>query len=167
MNKLTKYRRFIISLVGILPLILSLGTSQVALAAMASSDISISLVANRSGETITYTATMTNLGPDDGTSVDVHFILPDQLQLVSMTCDRGISPDTPFCEYGTLAAGETVVSLLVAKPNPGARKGNPEVTTTVTVSFEVDCNFDPDHCTFDPNLSNNSASVTMKLTGKP
>ena len=167
MNKLIKYRRFIVNIIGILPLLLSLGTSQVALAAMATSDISITLVANRSGETITYTATMTNLGPDDGTSVDVHFILPDQLRLVSMTCDRGISPDTPFCEYGTLAAGETVVSLLVAKPNPGAQKGNPDVTTTASVSFEVDCNFDPEHCTFDPNLSNNSASVTMKLTGKP
>jgi hypothetical protein len=109
---------------------------------------------------------MTNLGPDDAVATDVGFSLPDQLRLVSMTCDLGISPDTPFCEYGSLNAGETVVSILVAKPNLGARKGNPELTTTASVFFEVDCSFDPD-CTFDPDLSNNSASITMKLTGKP
>jgi len=167
MNTLTKYRRFIINIIGILPLILSLGTSEVAFAATATSDISLALVASRAGETITYTATMTNLGPDDANSVDVGFTLPDQLRLVSMTCDRGISPDTPFCEYSTLAAGETVVSILVAKPNPGAQKGNPDLTTIANVFFEVDCSFDPDNCTFDPNLSNNSSSVTIKLTGKP
>jgi uncharacterized repeat protein (TIGR01451 family) len=167
MNKLLKYRRFIVSLVGILPLLLSLGTSQVAFAAMATSDISLTLVAQRAGKTITYIATMTNLGPDNGNSVDVGFSLPDQLSLVSMTCDQGISPDTPFCEYSSLAAGETVVSILVAKANPGAQKGNPDVTTTASVFFETDCSFYPDYCTFDPNLSNNSASVTIKLTGKP
>jgi len=166
MNKFKQYRRFIMSIIGILPLILSLGTSQVALAAMATSDIALTLVAHRAGETITYTVTMTNLGSDNANSVDTQFILPDQLRLVSMTCDRGISPDTPFCEYATLAAGETVVSILVAKPNLGAQKGNPNVTTTANVSFEVDCNYDPNNCTFDPDMSNNSASVTMKLAGK-
>ena len=167
MNKFTKYRRFIVNMIGILPLLLSLGTSKVAFAATATSDISLTLVAERVGQTITYTATMTNLGPDDANSGDVGFTLPDQLRLVSMTCDLGISPDTPFCEYGSLAAGETVVSILVAKPYPGAQKGNPELTTTATVFFEVDCSFDPDNCTFDPDLSNNSASITIKLTGKP
>ena len=166
MNKLLNYRRFILHLIGILPIIMSLGTSQVALAATATSDIALTLVAHRAGDTITYTATMTNLGPDDAVATDVGFTLPDQLRLVSMTCDLGISPDTPFCEYSSLNAGETVVSILVAKPNLGAHKGNPELTTTASVFFEIDCSFDP-NCTFDPNLSNNSASVTMKLTGKP
>jgi uncharacterized repeat protein (TIGR01451 family) len=169
MNKFASHGRVIIYLIG-MALILSLGTSRVAFAAMSTSDISLTLVAHESrqvGGEVTYTATMTNLGPDDGNSVDVGFTLPDQLRLVSMTCDRGISPDTPFCEYGSLAAGETVVSILVAKPNPGAQKGNPELTTTASVFFEVDCNFDPNNCTFDPNLSNNSASVTIRLTGKP
>ena len=164
-NKLIKYRRFIINLVGIFPLILSLGTSQVALAATSTSDISLTLVAKRAGNTITYTATMTNLGPQDAVAVDVGFTLPDQLNLVSMTCDLGISPDTPFCEYSSLNARQTVVSTLVAKPKPGAQRGSPELTTTASVFFEIDCSFDP-NCTFDPDLSNNSASVTVKLTGK-
>ena len=169
MNKVIKYRRLIITIIGILPLILSLGSSQVAFAATATSDISVTIVADQSqvkmGQTITYTATMTNLGPDDAVFVDVGFGLPDQLNLVSMTCDRGISPDTPFCEYSTLAAGETVVSTLVATPTPGTLTYDRKDTVTANVFFEVDCSFDP-NCTSDPNSSNNSVSITTKLTGK-
>ena len=109
---------------------------------------------------------MTNLGPNDASFVDVGFSLPDQLNLVSMTCDKGISPDTPFCEYSSLVSGETVVSILVATPNPSAKNHDRSVTMTSNVSFEVDCNFDPTNCTFDSNGSNNSASVTTRLVGK-
>jgi uncharacterized repeat protein (TIGR01451 family) len=170
MNKLLKYRRFIANIVGILPIILSLGTSKVALAATATSDISLTLVADQSkakmGQTITYTATMTNLGPDDAFAVDVGFFSPDQLNLVSITCDQGISPDSPFCEYGTLAAGETVVSTFVVTPTPGTRTHDRKLTVDADVFFEIDCSFDPDNCTFDPNLSNDSASIPTKLIGK-
>ena len=169
MNKLLRYRRFILNMIGIFPLLLSLGTSQVAFAATSTSDISLTLVADQSqvkmGQMVTFTATMTNLGPDDAFSVDVGFSLPDQLTLVSMTCDQGISPDTPFCEYSTLAAGETVVSTLVATPTTGALTQPRKLTTTAHVFFEVDCSFDP-NCTFDPDLSNNSSSLITKLTGK-
>jgi uncharacterized repeat protein (TIGR01451 family) len=168
MNKLIQYRRFIVNIIGILPLILSLGTSQVAFAATATSDISVTLVADQSkvkmGQTITYTATMTNLGPDDAIAVDVVIFLPDQLNVVSMTCDR-VSPDGTFCEYSTLAVGETVVATLVATPTPGTLTHDRKLTVTANVFLEIDCSFDP-NCTFDPNLSNNSASVTMKLIGK-
>ena len=164
-----KYRRFIINIIGVLPLILSLGSSQVAFAATSTSDISVTLVADQSqvkmGQTITYTATMTNLEPEDAVFVDVGFSLPDQLNLVSMTCDKGISPDTPFCEYSTLAAGETVVSTLVATPTPGAPTHDRKLKVTANVFFEVDCSYDP-NCTFDPNSSNNSASIITKLVGK-
>ena len=168
MNKLLKYCRFIVHLIGTLALLLSLGTSKVAFAATATSDISVTLVANQSkvkmGQTITYTATMTNHGPDDAIAVDVGFFLPDQLTLVSLTCDR-VSPDTPFCEYSTLAAGETVVATLVATPTPGTLPRDRKVTVTANVFFEVDCSFDP-NCTFDPDLSNNSASLNTKIIGK-
>ena len=169
MNTFTNYRRFIIHIIGILPLILSLGTSKVAFAAASTSDISLTLVADQStikvGQLVTYTATMTNLGPDDAFFVDVAFGLPDQLNLISMTCDKGISPDTPFCEYSSLGAGETVVSTLVATPNPSALPHDRKLVVNANVSFEVDCTFDP-NCTLDPNSSNNSASVTTKLIGK-
>lgn len=169
MNKLIKYRRFIINLIGILPLIISLGSSQVAFAATATSDIAITLVADhnkvKAGQTVTYTVTMTNLGPEDASFVDVGFSLPDQLNLVSMTCDLGISPDTPFCEYSTLAAGQSVVSTLVATPTPGSTVHPRELTVSANVFFEVDCSFDP-NCTFDSNTGNNSAWLTTKLVGK-
>lgn len=170
MNRLLKYCRFIVNLMAILPLVSSLGTNKVAFAATSTSDISLTLVADQSkakvGQTITYTATMKNLGPGDALFVDVAFGLPDQLNLVSMTCDRGISPDTPFCEYSTLAAGETVVSTLVATPNPSASTHDRELTVTASVSFEVDCTFDPDNCTVDPKTGNNLAWVSTKLIGK-
>src|SRR6266536_2389065 len=168
MNKLMKYRRFIMNMIGVLPLILSLGTSNVAFAASSTSNISVTIVAERNtvkeGQTITYTATMTNLVPKDANFVDVGFGLPDQLNLVSMICDLGISPDTPFCEYSSLNAGETVISTLVATPNPDVQNHKKHLVTTAAVSFEVDCSFDP-NCTFDPNNRNNSASVAIKLIG--
>ncbi|HKG53399.1 MAG TPA: DUF11 domain-containing protein [Anaerolineales bacterium] len=170
MNKVLNYRRFIINMIGILPLILSLGTSKVAFAATltATSDLSLTLVADQSkvkmGQTVTYTATMTNLGPDDAIDVAVAIFLPDQLNIVSLTCDR-VSNDGTFCEYSTLAAGETVVETLVATPTPGSLTKPRKLTVTANVFLLTDCNFDP-HCTFDPDLSNNSASVTTKLIGK-
>ena len=170
MNKFTKYRRFIVNIAGILPLIISLlGSSQVVLAATATSDISIMLVADRSrvkvGQNITYIATMTNHGSDDAIFVDVGFSLPDQLNLVSITCDKGISPDTPFCEYSSLQAGETVVSILVATPNPSTQKHDRSVMTTAIVTFEIDCSYDS-NCTFDPNSSNNLAAAPVRIVGK-
>ena len=169
MNKLMKYRRLILKMIGILPLIMSLGSSQLAYAATSTSDIAITLVADQSqvkmGKTVTYIVTMTNLGPEDASFVDIGFSLPDQLNLVSMTCDLGISPDTPFCEYSTLTAGQSVVSTLVATPTPGSTVHPRKLTVTANVLFEVDCSFDP-NCTFDPNSSNNSASLTTKLVGK-
>jgi uncharacterized repeat protein (TIGR01451 family) len=169
MDRLMKYRRLIINMIGILPLIMSLGNNAVAFAATSTSDISVTLVADQSkvkaGHTITYTATMTNLGSEDASFVDVRFSLPDGLSLVSLTCDLGISPDTPFCEYSSLPAGETVVSTLVATPNPDALTRERDLTVTADILFEVDCSFDP-NCTFDPNTSNNSASLTTKLVGK-
>lgn len=168
MNKVTKYRRFIVNIIGILPLILSLGTSKVAFAATATSDLSITLVADRSkvkmGQMITYTATMTNLGPDNAIDVATGFALPDQLNFLSFTCE-GVSPDGLFCEYGTLAAGETVVSTLVATPTPGTSTHDRKLTVTANAVLLTDCSLDP-NCTFDPDLSNNSASTTTKLIGK-
>lgn len=169
MNRPNKFRQLLIRTIGILSILISLGNTKQVLAAQNTSDIAVTIVADQSkvkmGQTITYTATMTNLGPEDAFFVDTHFSLPDQLNLVSMTCDKGISPDTPFCEYSTLAAGETVVSTLVATPTPGALTRDRKLTVTANIFFEVDCSFDP-NCTFDPNSSNNSSSLITKLIGK-
>ena len=169
MNRLNKFRQLLVRTIGILSIIISLGNTKQVLAAQNGSDISVTIAADQSkvkmGQMITYTATMTNHGPDDAIFVDVGFSLPDQLNLVSMTCDRGISPDTPFCEYSTLAAGETVVSTLVATPTPGSLIYDRKDAVTANIFFEIDCSYDP-NCTFDPDLSNNSASLITKLIGK-
>jgi uncharacterized repeat protein (TIGR01451 family) len=171
MKKLMQYRRFIINMIGILPLLISLGSSNVVLAAtMSTADVSVTLVADQSklkaGQTITYTATMTNLGPDDAGFVDVRFSLPPQLILIDMTCSYGISADTPFCEYTRLLPGETVVSTVVATLNPDVPAPERNLTVTADILLEQDCSFEPDVCTFDPNLSNNLASVSTRLIGK-
>lgn len=156
------YRRFLLTAAGILSLILSMGSRATALAAPAGSDISVKMVANRGfvrpGQEITYTVTMKNLGPDDATFVDVGFQLPNELVMVSMQCDLGISPDTPFCEYSSLPAGSKVVSTMVATPKSGFHRRS-FVTTVASISFEaVD--------SFDPNTKNNTTSVRTRLISR-
>jgi hypothetical protein len=161
-------RRILLGLIGIVPLV-SLATVQPVSAAPATSDISVKIVASRGsvafGHRIAYIATMTNHGPNDASFVDVSFSWPTQLDLVSMTCDEGISPDTPACEYSSLKAGQSVVSVLVATPHPARHPGNRKIKVTARVSFESDCSSDP-NCTFDPHTRNNSASVTTRLITK-
>jgi uncharacterized repeat protein (TIGR01451 family) len=158
-------RRLLLGVIGIMPLV-SLATVQPVAAATATSDISIRLVANHgsltTGRQITYTATMTNHGPNDASLVDTTFSWPAQLDLVSITCDHGISPDTPACEYLSLKAGQSVVSVFVATPHPGSHPASGRIRVTARATFEVDCSFDP-NCTFDPHLRNNSAWVVTRL----
>ena len=169
MNRLIRFRRSILVVIGILGLILSLWGNNAAFAATSRSDISVVLIANKStvrvGQNITYTAIMTNHGPDEALAVDVGFVWPAQLNLVSMTCSYGISPDTPNCEYSSLAPGETVVSRLIATPATGAHIHDGKFTVSANVLFEANCKFDPKNCTYDPNKRNNSAHVTTKLVG--
>ena len=170
MNRLNKFRQLLVRTIGILSIIISLGNTKQVFAAQSVSDISVTIAADQSnvkvGQIITYTATMTNHGSQDAIFVDVRFNLPVQLTLVSMTCDLGISPDTPFCEYSSLKAGESVVSTLFATPNPDALTREKNLLITADLLFEQDCAFEPINCTSDPNLSNNLDSVSTKLIGK-
>lgn len=163
MNKFKRVYRLIVSLIGILPLILSLAIVNPAFADAATSDISVKIFANRHtvrlGQNITFTVKATNLGPDPAPFVDIYHNLPDQLSLVSLTCDHGISPDTPACEYSVIEPGETVVSTLVATPNPNALPHKRYLVTTATFQFE---NVD----TVDPHSRNNSDSVAVLWIGR-
>jgi uncharacterized repeat protein (TIGR01451 family) len=161
MNTLTKHLRLFMNTFGILCLVIMLwGGSTTALAAPHGSDVSVTIVADRSqvkeGQNITYTAKMTNHGPDDAYFVDTSFTWPDQLNFVAMTCDQGISPDTPACEYSILKAGETVVSKFVATPNPTGRPHKNHVRVTARVFFETTD-------TVDPHLRNNADSISTKI----
>jgi len=162
MNKLSNYQRFMISAFGILSLLVAQGSSAPRPAAKTTNDLSIKIVANRGtarpGQSITYTVTTTNLGPDDAALIDVVHQLPDELTAVALTCDRGISPDGPFCEYSLLESRASVVSTLVAVPK-SAHGRKKTVTTTAYIAFET---LD----TFDPHMRNNKASVRTQLTGR-
>lgn len=162
MNSLKSSSQFLIRMIGVLALIISIGNSGHALAASSTTDISVTIVADKSsvrpGEVITYTVTATNLGPDSANFVDVIHSLPDQLSLVSLTCAKGTSPDTPFCEYTVFESGETLVSTLVATPNAIAKNRVRNVTTIASIGFETTD-------TVDPNSNNNSASVMVRLIG--
>jgi len=147
----------------ILVLLLFFASSAQTALAQGNTDISVTITANRDkampGQLITYTVVATNRGPDDAIFVDVIHRLPDQLQFISLTCDKGTSPDTPFCEYTTLAAGESVTSILVATPIADPGKHAKQVTTTAYVGLEMTD-------TMDPNAANDVASVAVKLIGK-
>lgn len=103
------------------------------------------------GQTITYTITLTNLGPD--ASADTYLIAqnPDAFNLVSMTCS-----DPTFCSApgGALASGATVTATIVdvvcCFPVGASRKVSAGATA-------VSSN--------DPNLDNNAASVPTKIVG--
>ncbi len=146
----------------ILVLLLFCASSAQPALAQGSTDLSVTIVADRDkvkpGQQVTYTVVATNLGPDAAPLVDVIHSLPDQLQVVSLTCDRGISPDGPFCEYESLAVGARVISTLVATPIADPGEHAKQVTTTAHVGLETTE-------TVDPNASNNDASITVKLNG--
>lgn len=125
-------------------------------------DLSVTITANqdrvRPGQLITFTITATNLGPDAAPLVDVVASLPDQLNFVSMTCDRGVTNDGNFCEYLSLAPGASVVTTLVATPLIGATGMMRAKWIGITASVVME-SID----TADPDPTNNLATIQIKL----
>lgn len=163
MNKFGKVRRLVISIVGVIPLILSLVNVKPVFADAPRADISVSITANRRtvrlGQNVTFTVRVTNHGPAPAPFIDIYHNLPDQLRLVDMTCDHGISADTPACEYSIIEPGETVVSTVVATPNPDALPHKRHLVTTVTFMYEGPA-------PFDPHSRNNTDSVAVQWVGR-
>jgi uncharacterized repeat protein (TIGR01451 family) len=167
MNTLKNYRSLMVSVLGILSLMATMASSAPMgrlQASQTTNDIAIKISQDRDkvseGQDVTYTVVAMNLGPDDATFVDVGFKLPSQLNLVSMSCDLGISPDTPFCEYSSLPAGSRVVSTLVATPNNATQLHSKLLKVSASISFE-------NPGVLDPDLRNNTASVGTRLVVKP
>ncbi len=162
MNRFGKARRWIVSLIGILPLVFSLANVHPVLASGATADMSVTITANRHtvrlGQNVTFTVRATNLGPDPAPSVDVIHKLPAQLKIVSLTCD-GPSPDGLFCEYSLIQPGQTVVSTLVATPDPTALPHKRHLVVNAVINFETTD-------VTDPHLKNNSDSVAVQWVGK-
>jgi uncharacterized repeat protein (TIGR01451 family) len=99
------------------------------------------------GDTITFTITLSNTGPDAATNVTVTDLLPAGLSFVSATPSQGsYNSTTGLWTVGTATTGTPPTLLLqatVASPTPQ--------TNTATISHTDQ---------FDPNTANNSASAT-------
>jgi hypothetical protein len=105
------------------------------------------------GRLITIRTAAANLGPA-GSELDVIFTWSAGLQLTALTCDRGISPDTPGCEYSNTAPGEQVTTLATFLVTAGA--GSTETITACTSN---------EGQTEDPNPDNDCRSLTLAIVG--
>jgi uncharacterized repeat protein (TIGR01451 family) len=138
-----------------------LSSSTLAAAAQGTSDLSITVVADRDkakpGQLITYTVTIKNLGPDVASFPGVVNSFSDELNLVSVTCDRGVPADSDFCGYASLDPGASVVSTFVATPvSNTARPQSKYAAASFEASF-----LNPD--SVDPDLSNNTVGISTRL----
>ena len=100
------------------------------------------------GDTITYTITLTDNGPDSATNVNVSDVLPAGLNVVSASTTVGsYDPVTGLWTVGTVAPGipQTLqIAALVAGPNATTN------TATITQADQ-----------FDPDPANNTASILV------
>jgi uncharacterized repeat protein (TIGR01451 family) len=146
---------------ALLALVVLVGGSVRPAAAQESADLKLTKVADsknvRIGENITYTITLTNLGPDTATGVVFGDAVPDPLNLVSFTCSQGTVSGGPFCAVESVPSGTSVTATLVATPTPNPAKSERRFTNTAFIS---------ESATPDPNSSNNSASVKAHIIGK-
>jgi uncharacterized repeat protein (TIGR01451 family) len=107
------------------------------------------------GEEVTFTILATNNGPEPA-ELDVDTTqATNSLSVLSVTCDRGISADTPFCEYGTLRPGEMVTTRILVEVQA---TGSKQASDTACVLSE--------QAIIDPNLSNECATGTVRIIGK-
>ena len=132
-------------------------TASVTLPVAPVADIAVTKTVNNAtptvGATVTFTVTVTNLGPDDATGVQFVDRVPTGLTLLTATPSPGTSytAATGVWDVGHVAVG-TQVTLTLA-----TRVDQAEEITNVAARSKAD--------QFDPKSSNNTAGVT--LSGEP
>jgi len=107
------------------------------------------------GDTVTYTVTVTDLGPGTSTIVKVSDLLPAGLSLNSATTSQALNPynmSTGEWDVGTLDPNATATLVISATVDP--REAGQPIVNTATVS---ELSSLPD------NSANNSASVTINV----
>jgi uncharacterized repeat protein (TIGR01451 family) len=109
------------------------------------------------GNTLTYTVTVTNNGPDTATATVVSDLIPTGTTYDSSTPALGTTYNsgTGVWTIGTLASGASKVLTLKVTVNSGSAGST--VTNTATASST----------TTDPNSSDNTASVTTSINSIP
>ena len=107
------------------------------------------------GQNMTFTITVINLGPDAATGVYFGDSLPDPLNFVAASCDKGPTFGGA-CQVDSLAVGESAVITLVATPISNPAKSERHFTNTAFIAHSD---------MFDPNLTNNTASLDLHIVG--
>jgi uncharacterized repeat protein (TIGR01451 family) len=106
------------------------------------------------GDEITFTIIATNNGVD---AADFNVMWSsEQLQLVSESCDRGISADTPACEFGVVEPGVTLRTTVVARV----------VATGDKYAISTGCMVEQAEVMIDPVPQNNCVAATVRIVGK-
>lgn len=123
-----------------------------------SADLSLTMTQSAStvpaGSNLTYTLTVANTGPNDTTNVIVTDVLPTMITLVSATPSQGAACNgttTLTCNLGTVANGGNATLTIVVTIATDA-------VGTVTNSASVVSDLP------DPNMANNTATVTATIT---
>ena len=123
-----------------------------------SADLRITNIASASsvaqGETLAYTLTVANDGPDPASAVSVTDNLPPGLTVDSVTANQGqcnVGVNTVSCALGALAVGATTQVQLATTASA--------VTASSIINVAEVAATEPD-----PNLSNNTDSVTTAIT---
>lgn len=139
--------------------ILVLGNVPVVLAQESSADLVLTKTADRTnvkiGQNITFTITVTNLGPDAATGIYFGDSLPDPLNFVSASCNKGPTFGGA-CAVDNLAVGESATITIVSTPITNPAKSERKFTNTAFIAASA---------TFDPNPSNNTASLLLHIVG--
>jgi uncharacterized repeat protein (TIGR01451 family) len=141
---------------GFLAVMLLIGLGVEQAAAQETADLQITKAASsktvRVGETVTYTVTLTNMGP--GVAIGVVFgdSLPDQLNLVGSSC----GPVSAFCSVDALPPGASSTLTIVATPITNLARNERRISNSAFVERSA---------TIDPDLSNDQASTIVRVVG--
>jgi uncharacterized repeat protein (TIGR01451 family) len=121
-------------------------------AAASTSDISVALVNNPDPawrkKPLTYTATVSNLGPTSATQITLSIKLPSDMAVVSISAGCTMTNSQVTCTYPSLAYGSKISAAAVVIP---LKHGTYSATASVT-AYE-----------HDPIVGNNSASLTTRI----
>jgi len=149
--------RFMMTLLTVL---LLLGGIVAPASAQVEADLALTKMADRTqvkiGQNITFTITVTNLGPATATGIYFGDSLPDPLNFVSATCTKGPTSGGA-CAVDSLAVGESATITLVATPISNPAHSERRFTNTAFIAQSD---------VFDPNTSNNTASLNLHIVGK-
>jgi uncharacterized repeat protein (TIGR01451 family) len=125
--------------------------------AQGAADLQLTKTADRKtvkiGETVTYTITLTNLGPGLATDIVFGDPLPDQLNLVGSTCGAV----SAFCTVTSLPSGASATLTVAATPITNPAQSERRVTN---------CAFIAETGSTDPNPDNDIACVTIRIVGR-